>query len=202
MSEQSITCKLEMYKMLRDEVQSCVERDNTLTTFMTTAVATILSVGVSAHFDSSLMYLLPFCLIIPLSDRIRYYKHAIPRITSYMMQLEKQIDINYETDYLSFSDELKSRNVRGIGSFVLPVFKKGSMRNYLGFYLGVLCVGFYAYTICIKYMPNIQLVVVLVALGFISLLLTYRINRETSAKYINERKHEYNQLWDKVLSKP
>ena len=43
--------KLEEYKMLREEMQNCIERDNSLATFMVTAVATILTFAVSANLQ-------------------------------------------------------------------------------------------------------------------------------------------------------
>ena len=44
--------KLEEYKFLRDEIQNCVERDNSLVTFMVTAVSTILTFAITPEFDT------------------------------------------------------------------------------------------------------------------------------------------------------
>ena len=64
---------LEEYKMLRDEMQNCIERDNTLTTFMVTAVAIILTFAISANLQVPFLFLISFCIIIPFTARIAHY---------------------------------------------------------------------------------------------------------------------------------
>lgn len=119
---------LEEYKMLRDEIQNCVERDNTLATFMVTAVATILTFAISANLQVPFLFLISFCIIIPFSARLAHYKENVARISAYMIvYLEPKLEINYETDTIA------AKNPNSKKSLVMI-----SMRNYVGFWLGAI----------------------------------------------------------------
>ena len=61
---------------------------NNLLTFSFTAVLTILGIAFSAEFDEKSVWLclLPFCLIIPFSARISYYRLASAHISSFLRQ--------------------------------------------------------------------------------------------------------------------
>ena len=52
--------KLEEYKMLRDEIQNCIERDNSLATFMVTAVSTILTFAITANLQVPFLFLISY----------------------------------------------------------------------------------------------------------------------------------------------
>lgn len=125
--------KLEEYKMLREEIQNCVERDNSLVTFMVTAVSTILTFAISANLQVPFLFLISFCIIIPFTGRISHYKTNVARISAYLIVfLEPEMDIKYET-----------RN-----SMVKSVKSKASkllvaMRNYVGLLLGILSYAIY-----------------------------------------------------------
>lgn len=126
MTEQEV--KLEEYKMLRDEIQNCIERDNTLVTFMVTAVSTILTFAITANLQVPFLFLISFCIIIPFTGRISHYKTNVSRISAYLIVfLEPYIDIKYETRN-SQVKSVKSKYSR----FLV------AMRNYVGFLLGVL----------------------------------------------------------------
>lgn len=76
---------LEEYKMLKDEIQNCVERDNSLSTFMVTAVATILTFAISANLQLPFLFLISFCIIIPFSARIAHYKGNVQELVHILL---------------------------------------------------------------------------------------------------------------------
>ena len=105
---------LEEYKMLRDEIQSCIERDNSLATFMVTAVATILTVAISANLQVPFLFLISFCIIIPFSARLAHYKSNVARISAYMIvYLEPKMSIKYETNAIKYAYTSKRVDSKG-----------------------------------------------------------------------------------------
>ena len=126
MSEQE--SKLEEYRMLRDEIQNCVERDNSLATFMVTAVSTILTFAITANLQVPFLFLISFCIIIPFTGRISHYKTNVARISAYLIVfLEPNMDVKYETR----NSQVKSSKSK-FSRFLV------AMRNYVGFLLGIL----------------------------------------------------------------
>lgn len=120
--------KLEEYRMLRDEIQNCVERDNSLATFMVTAVSTILTFAISANLQVPFLFLISFCIIIPFTGRISHYKTNVARISAYLIVfLEPNMDVKYETR----NSQVKSSKSKFSRILV-------AMRNYVGFLLGIL----------------------------------------------------------------
>lgn len=124
---------LEEYKMLREEIQNCVERDNSLSTFMVTAVATILTFAISANLQLPFLFLISFCIIIPFSARIAHYKGNVARISAYIIvYLETELNIKYETI------NIQVKNPSSKNSKLLI-----SMRNYVGLWLGIISYAIY-----------------------------------------------------------
>ena len=124
---------LEEYKMLRDEMQNCIERDNTLTTFMVTAVATILTFAISANLQVPFLFLISFCIIIPFTARIAHYKGNVARISAYIIVfLETEMNTKYETRNILAKPEKTKKSKLLI-----------SMRNYIGFWLGLISYAVY-----------------------------------------------------------
>ncbi len=122
--------KIEEYKMLRDEIQNCVERDNSLSTFMVTAVATILTFAISANLQVPFLFLISFCIIIPFSSRLAHYKSNVARISAYIIvYLESEMKIKYETRAIKYKN---SNNSKSKFKFII------SMRNYVGTWLGII----------------------------------------------------------------
>ena len=125
--------KLEEYKMLREEIQNCVERDNSLVTFMVTAVSTILTFAISANLQVPFLFLISFCIIIPFTGRIPHYKTNVARISSYLIVfLEPEMDIKYET---------RNSMVKSAKSKISKLLV--AMRNYVGLLLGILSYAIY-----------------------------------------------------------
>lgn len=125
--------KVEEYKMLREEIQNCVERDNSLATFMVTAVSTILTFAISANLQVPFLFLISFCIIIPFTGRISHYKTNVARISAYLIVfLEPEMDVKYET---------RNSIVKSAKSKISKLLV--AMRNYVGLLLGILSYAIY-----------------------------------------------------------
>lgn len=125
--------KVEEYKMLREEIQNCVERDNSLATFMVTAVSTILTFAISANLQVPFLFLISFCIIIPFTGRISHYKTNVARISAYLIVfLEPEMDVKYET---------RNSMVKSAKSKISKLLV--AMRNYVGLLLGILSYAIY-----------------------------------------------------------
>lgn len=161
---------LEEYKMLRDEMQNCIERDNTLTTFMVTAVATILTFAISANLQVPFLFLISFCIIIPFTARIAHYKGNVARISAYIIVfLETEMNIKYETRNILAKPEKTKKSKLLI-----------SMRNYIGFWLGLISyavyVAEYINNIGIQEFWNIVFCIIPVVLLILTIFLDKKID--------------------------
>lgn len=85
------------YEDLRGEIKQKIELHNSLATFMITTVVAILAFALKS--DNSLLYLLPFAIIIPISMRITYFRTALVKISAYIIvYIEDKINgLNWET---------------------------------------------------------------------------------------------------------
>lgn len=95
MNKQEIMIK--EYEELRSEIEQKIGIQNSLITFMITAVIAVLTFAIGGN--NSILYLLPFGIIIPTSMRITYYRTAMARISAYIVvYIEKNIEeLNWET---------------------------------------------------------------------------------------------------------
>ena len=91
------------YEMLRQEIDKKISLQNNLLAFMITATLTVLTIAVK--YENPLLYLFPFFIIIPVTNRIAYYRKAIAKISSYMIVfLEPKLDgISWETHNIQFA---------------------------------------------------------------------------------------------------
>lgn len=93
------------YEILRQEIEQKMSLHNTLLTFTITSTILVLTVAVSE--EEPILYLFPFCIIIPMLLRIAYYKKALAKLSAYMIVfLEPKLEgINWETRNYSFSKD-------------------------------------------------------------------------------------------------
>ena len=132
--------ELEEYILLKEEIQKCVDRDNSLATFMVTAVASILTFAISANLQIPFLFLISFCILIPFTSRISHYKTNVSRISAYIIVFcESELDIAYE-----------SRNSRVKLKKTKLSRLLGGLRNYIGFLLGII-----SYTVYLVQYHNI-----------------------------------------------
>ena len=151
-------------------MQNCIERDNTLTTFMVTAVATILTFAISANLQVPFLFLISFCIIIPFTARIAHYKGNVARISAYIIVfLETEMNIKYETRNILAKPEKTKKSKLLI-----------SMRNYIGFWLGLISyavyVAEYINNIGIQEFWNIVFCIIPVVLLILTIFLDKKID--------------------------
>lgn len=89
--------KVKEYDMIRAEIMQKIELHNNLSTFTITTSVAVLSFAFSQN--NAFLYLIPFCIIIPMSLRISYYLSALTKLSSYMIVfLENNGVYNWETN--------------------------------------------------------------------------------------------------------
>ena len=90
---------LKEYQSLRDEITQEIGLHNTLLTFTITTTIAVLSFVFAQDTILPFLFLLPFCIIIPMSMRIAYYRTNMAKISAYLIVfIESEIsEINWET---------------------------------------------------------------------------------------------------------
>lgn len=85
------------YDTLRAEVLQKIELHNKLIMFAITTTVAILAFAFSQ--ENAYVFLLPFCVIIPVSLRVIYYRSAMVKISAYIAVFieSKNEDYNWET---------------------------------------------------------------------------------------------------------
>lgn len=96
------------YEELRNEVRQKIELHNSLITFMITTVVAALAFSVGKNI--TLLYLLPFCIIIPISMRVAYYRTTMAKLSAYIIvYLECRVDgLAWETRNANLMAESKN----------------------------------------------------------------------------------------------
>ena len=87
------------YQNLRDEITQEIGLHNTLLTFTITTTIAVLSFVFVQDTILPFLFLLPFCIIIPMSMRIAYYRTNMAKISAYLIVfIESEVpEINWET---------------------------------------------------------------------------------------------------------
>lgn len=114
---------LKEYETLRSEIMQKISLCNTLLTFTITTTVAILTVAASE--DKPFLYLIPFCVIIPMAMRIAYYRKTIAKLSGYIIVfLERDCaDLKWET-----------RNVQ-----LIRYFNTSGFNYYEWLILGIVC---------------------------------------------------------------
>lgn len=147
--------KRKEYEILRHEIDQKIELHNTLLTFTITTVVAILSfILLQDSPYSAFLFLIPFCILIPMSMRIAYYRSAMAKLSAYMIVfLEEEIPgIQWETLNQELVSTIKNgRNGNALTREERRPFVEGTKahRLLLGRYyeclvLGILCYILYA----------------------------------------------------------
>lgn len=120
------------YDNLRNEINQKIELHNTLLTFTITTTVAVLSLALSQN--STILYLIPFCILIPMSMRIAYYRAAMSKLSAYMIVfLEKNIDgMKWETRNVEILEIDAKSGMKRAGRFA-------ALRYYECLILTVIC---------------------------------------------------------------
>lgn len=125
------------YDSLRNEINQKIELHNTLLTFTITATVTSLTFALSQN--KTILYLIPFCILIPMSMRIVYYRSAMLKLSAYMIVfLEKNLDrLDWETRNAELINMQFNKKKRFSRNYT-------SSRDYECLILSIVCYVFYA----------------------------------------------------------
>lgn len=138
------------YKMVRNEIDQKISLHNSLLTFTITTTVAILAIAAGNKNSNAFLYLLPFCVIIPMSIRIAYYRKAMAKLSSYLIVFceEYEDSIKWETRNLGFYRQLNSDS------------KKFILNYYECFVLSVICYILFIYNYLVpKTDPDIKTII-------------------------------------------
>ena len=173
------------YEMLKSEINQIIELVNSLTTFTLTTVVAILTFALTS--DNAMLYLLPYCIIIPMYLRISYYRSAMVKILAYMIIfLEKYDDgINWETRNSCLMNRINKKEA----GIVLRA------KYYEGLVASIICyiLFFDAY---IKQEKNIIILVVCLLVPIFLIIWIWCIVRHIND--IESEKREWIKEWKKI----
>lgn len=124
------------YDNLRNEINQKIDLQNTLLTFTITTTVAVLTFALSQN--KTILYLIPFCILIPMSMRIAYYRSAISKLSAYMIVfLEKNIDgVKWETRNAALINENLNNKKKNINNYTV-------LRYYECLILAIVCYIFY-----------------------------------------------------------
>lgn len=175
------------YNNLRNEINQKIELHNNLLTFTITTTVAVMTFALSQN--STILYLVPFCILIPMS-MIAYYRSAMSKLSAYMIVfLEKDLDgINWETRNAALVEQHLNKKKKDINKFTV-------LRYFECLILTVICYSFYV----IDYVKDkefnaIVVINILWPLSFViwEILITKHINS------IDKEKKEWIKRWNKL----
>lgn len=119
------------YDALRNEINQKIELHNSLLTFTITTTVAILTFALSQN--NAILYLIPFCIIIPMSMRIAYYRSAMSKLSAYIIVfLEENLEgMNWETRNATLTKKILGKKLE----FKIPT----TLRYYECLILSVVC---------------------------------------------------------------
>ncbi len=171
------------YETLREEMLQKIELHNSLITFMITTVVALLTFSLTQ--DEPLLYLLPFCIIIPITMRVTYYRTMMVKLSAYIIvYLEKDIKgLEWET-----------RNTRFVNSEDNQLYNNLTISHYYeGFLLGLVSYGLYVY----NFTKNKRLdcnVIILALLPLILVIWEWIITKRIA--YFHKEKNKWIREWE------
>lgn len=179
------------YELLRNEINQKIELHNTLLTFTITTTVAVLTFALSKN--RTILYLVPFCILIPMSMRIAYYRSTMAKLSAYMIVfLEIDLDgINWETRNAALVEEYLNKEKKDINSYTV-------LRYFECLILAIICYIFYI----IDYIKDKEINVIVIInilwpLSFVvwEVLITKRINST------DDEKQKWIKRWNKLKKK-
>lgn len=177
------------YDILRNEIIQKIELHNTLLTFTITTTVAVLALALAQK--SSILYLIPYCILIPMSMRIAYYRTAMSKLSAYMIVfLEKNIDgIKWETRNARLISIESRRRIKGLRNFTM-------LRYYECLILAIACYVLYFWDY-IKDKTISPLVVINALWPMLFVVLELLITKHINS--IDNKKDYWIQRWTKIL---
>ena len=175
----------EEYRMIRAEIVNCISLQNSLSTFMITAVTALLALAFTQM--NPWLFLLPYVVILPIGCGIFHYRGNVLKLATYLIVfLEPNMKgMNWETRHAEY--------VKGEDRDRLFVF-----RNYLSMFLSgtVYLLFLYSYFSVVDSVDTISILAVISPLlptGYM-IYLTWITNKSLT------RRSNYIEQWKNVKS--
>lgn len=173
------------YETIREEILQKVELHNSLITFMVTTVVALLTFALTQ--EEPFLYLLSFCIIIPISMRVTYYRTMMIKLSAYVVvYFEKDIEgLKWET-----------RNTQFVNAENERLYNKLTISHYYeGFLLGIVSYGLFVYNfIQNKNLESGELI--LVHLPIILLIWEWMITKRISQ--FDKERNKWISEWEKL----
>lgn len=204
MNDNIMENRIKEYEILRNEIDQKIELHNTLLTFTITTVVAILSfVLLQDQPYSAFLFLMPFCILIPMSMRIAYYRSAMAKLSAYMIvYLEKEIPgIQWET----LNQKVVSAVIAGKGDDTENGRKKRPFvegtkahRLLLGRYYECLVLGILCYVLfAVRYYQDNELcLLTLLNLGWPLLLIVLEVFITVAMDSVDRSKAFWVKQWE------
>lgn len=171
------------YEILREEMLQKIELHNSLITFMITTVVALLTFSLTQ--DEPLLYLLPFCIIIPITMRVTYYRTMMIKLSAYIIvYLEKEVKgLKWET-----------RNTLFANSEDKQLYNDLTISHYYeGFLLSIVSYSLYVYTLTNGKKLNCE-VIVCAILPIILVIWEWIITKRISC--FHKEKNKWIREWE------
>lgn len=195
--------RIKEYEILRNEIDQKIALHNTLLTFTITTVVAILSfVLLQDQPYSAFLFLIPFCILIPMSMRIAYYRSAMAKLSAYMIVfLEEEIPgIQWETlnqEVVSAVINSKDENTTSRKKKRPFVERTKAHRLLLGRYYECLVLGILCYLLFAVhyYQDNELCLLTLINLGWPLLLIVLEAFITVAMDSVNRSKAFWVKQW-------
>lgn len=173
------------YETIREEILQKVNLHNSLITFMITTVVALLTFALTNN--KPFLYLLSFCIIIPISMRITYYRTMMIKLSAYII-------VYFEKDIKGLKWE--TRNSQFVNAGNDRLYNKLTISHYYeGLLLGIVSYGLFVYNfIQNKNLDSVELI--LVHLPIILLIWEGIITKRISQ--FDKERNKWISEWEKL----
>lgn len=183
------------YQLIRNEIDQKITLHNTLLTFTITTTVAILAIAIKGENSNAFLFLLPFCVIIPMSNRIAYYREAMTKLSSYLIVFcESQPNtIQWETRnyefYKSVHEGKKERKSEG------KKRRKFVLNYYECLVLSLICYALFLF----YYIPSIDLgIISVINCLWPIILVIWELQITMKTNRLDKEKESVIKIWKKV----
>ena len=183
---------LEEYRILHNEINQKIALQNTILTFTITTTVAILTIAVSENI--TIIYLVPFFIIIPMSMRIAYYRSVISKLSAYIIIfLEPNLkDMKWETSNAILGARLRQKECKKENR------KFAFSRNYECLILSIICYLLYVLDY-IKDKTITLCIIIIVALPVLFVLWEFIITKRINS--LDQVQKEWINEWEQLKNK-
>lgn len=183
---------LEEYRILHNEINQKIALQNTILTFTITTTVAILTIAVSENI--TIIYLVPFFIIIPMSMRIAYYRSVISKLSAYIIIfLEPNLkDMKWETRNAILGARLRQKECKKKNR------KFAFSRNYECLILSIICYLLYVLDY-IKDKTITLCIIIIVALPVLFVLWEFIITKRINS--LDQVQKEWINEWEQLKNK-